>query len=229
MNDTAFLRTLQLADSFFPTGMVTLSHGLEAFVDEGLVSTSEDFSALLSDYLRHQLGPTDAVALANAHEAAERSDIVTVVEVDHALISMKLAKEAREGSVKTGRRLLATARRLSSSKVVDQLADAADAGETPGNYAIAWGAVAAALGIPRREAMLAELHAFSVALLAAAIRMGRLTYLQAQDVLKDASEAIAEVVEESIERSLGEMRSFAPMIDLMAMHHQRAERRLFVS
>jgi urease accessory protein len=169
------------------------------------------------------------VALSNAHEAVERGDVVTVIAIDHALHTMKLAKEAREGSVKTGRRLLATARRLSSSEAVNRLADAAAAGDTPGNYAVAWGAVTAATGIPRREAMLAELHAFSLTLLSAAVRMGRLTYLQAQDVLKGASETIAEVVEENIGRSIGEIRSFAPMIDLMAMHHQRAERRLFVS
>ena len=110
MNDTAFLRALQLSDSFFPTGMVTLSHGLETFVDEAIVATAEDFGNLLGDYLRHQLGPIDAVALAKGHEAAERGDVMVVIEVDHALYAMKLAKEAREGSVKTGRRLLAKSR-----------------------------------------------------------------------------------------------------------------------
>jgi urease accessory protein len=34
----ALLRALQLADSFFPSGLYTLSHGLESFVQLGWYS-----------------------------------------------------------------------------------------------------------------------------------------------------------------------------------------------
>ena len=79
-----FLNALQLSDSFFPTGLYTLSHGFEAFVQAGLAS-KEDLEALLRDYLENVLGPADGVALSHAHRAVEGRDLGRLLEVDRRL------------------------------------------------------------------------------------------------------------------------------------------------
>src|SRR5258706_604253 len=57
----ALLAILQLADSFFPTGMYTQSHGLESFIAAG-VTGAERLGPLLDSYLLHVAGPGDALA-----------------------------------------------------------------------------------------------------------------------------------------------------------------------
>src|SRR3954468_17804442 len=54
------LATLQLADSFFPTGMFTQSHGLESFVAAGVTSAAQ-LEPLLHSYLLHIAASGDAL------------------------------------------------------------------------------------------------------------------------------------------------------------------------
>ena len=78
------LGSLQLLDSFFPSGLYTLSYGLEAFVAAGAV-TDGTLTALLADYLRYGVGPADGVALACAHRAHGSGDLDLAAEADRRL------------------------------------------------------------------------------------------------------------------------------------------------
>src|SRR5882672_7928061 len=51
MDDASLIAAFQLADSFFPSGMVTLSHGLETFLSIQ-PSAHVNIAHLLDDYLR---------------------------------------------------------------------------------------------------------------------------------------------------------------------------------
>ncbi len=104
----AFLSSLQLADSFFPGGLYTLSHGLEMFVQDGRVER-ETLEPLLCDYLRYSLGPADGVALACAHRAFETGDLALAEQADRRLTAVKLPREARAASM-----------RVRTSGIVDQ-------------------------------------------------------------------------------------------------------------
>src|SRR6266545_3009585 len=53
--------TLQLSDSFFPTGMFTQSHGLESFVAAGTAGEAR-IEPLLHGYLLHIAALGDALA-----------------------------------------------------------------------------------------------------------------------------------------------------------------------
>jgi urease accessory protein len=224
----AFLRAVQLGDSFFPSGLYTLSHGLESFVQAGLVAPG-DVEPLLLDYLEQVVGPGDAVALAHAHGATERGDLARLAEVDYRLFAMKLVREAREASCRVGKRLLGTVVGLSADLRIAEYRSWVDCGRCPGTAAVALGAAAASLGIGKREAMLLELYTFATSFLGAALRLIRFDHLEAQRILARAAATMLRLVEENAERNLGEMRAFAPWIDLMGMAHERAEVRLFVS
>jgi urease accessory protein len=77
-----FLTALQLADSFFPTGMFAHSHGLESMVARGLVRSRVDVGAFLSTVLQCSLIPADGVALYNAHDATSRRQLAAVAAID---------------------------------------------------------------------------------------------------------------------------------------------------
>ena len=227
-SDVEFLSALQLADTFFPTGLYTLSHGFEAFVQAGLVSKAE-VEPLLRDYLESVLGPADGVALCHAHRATEARDLERLLATDRRLFAMKLVREARESSRRVGRRILATGVKLRPDSLLKDYRAVVDAGTCPGTSAVALGAVAATLGIPRREAMLIELYTFATSVLGAAMRLIRLDHEEAQLTLARLKPLMVRVVQENMDKGLQEMRAFAPLIDIMGMAHERASIRLFIS
>jgi len=226
--DLALLNALQLSDTFFPTGRYTLSHGLEAFVQAGLVSKT-GVEALVRDYLENVLGPADGVALSHAHRATEGRDLGRLIEIDRRLFAMKLIREARESSRRVGKRMLTTALKLSPDSLLKDYWGAVHAGACPGNSAAALGAVAATLGIARRQAMLIELYTFATSILGAAMRLVRLDHEEAQLILAQLQPLMIRVVQENIDKGLQEMRAFAPLIDIMGAVHERARVRLFIS
>ncbi|GLB63374.1 urease accessory protein UreF [Dietzia sp. NCCP-2495] len=62
------LLALQFTDSSFPSGMYTLSHGLEGLAQEGRVD-ADSLADMVHGILRHSTGPADATALALAWSA----------------------------------------------------------------------------------------------------------------------------------------------------------------
>ncbi len=223
-----FLNALQLSDTFFPTGLYTLSHGLEAFIQAGLVSKAE-VEALLRDYLENVLGPADSVALSHAHRAADERDLGRLMEIDRRLFAMKLVREARESSRRVGKQILTMAVKLNPDSLLKDYWVAVNAGTCPGNSGVALGAAAAALGIPRTEAMLIELYTFATSVLGAAMRLIRLNHEEAHLILARLKPLMVRVVQENLDKGLQEMRAFAPLIDIMGMAHERARIRLFIS
>src|SRR5262249_23933878 len=115
MRGESLLAVLQLSDSSFPSGRYTLSHRLEPFAQRGALQTPRAAHirvALLGDYVRFSVGASDAVALACAHRAVDPGgsvDVELAGLADRRLCAVKLTRETREASTRTGRALLAAA------------------------------------------------------------------------------------------------------------------------
>lgn len=224
----AFLGSLQLADSFFPSGLYTLSHGLEAFAQEGLLPPA-GLQGLLSDYLRHAVGPADGAALACAHRAAEADDLELAAEADLRLTAVKLPREGRESSERTGRQLLKMATALFGGGVLSSYSDRVRSELLPANHAIVLGLALETLGVGRERALAGELYAFASGAVGSAVRLAAIDHRFAQAVLHALKPVIAEVVQAQRESRVADIASSAPLIDIMAMRHERAELRLFMS
>lgn len=223
-----FLGSLQLADSLFPSGLYTLSHGLEAFAQNGYLS-ADTLEPLLADYLRHGTGPTDGVATACAHRGAELGDLDLAERADLRLTAVKLAREGREASVRTGRQLLTLAGRLFGDDVLGSYAARVRRGAAPGNHAIALGLTMSALAIPRDRAVAGELYAFAASCAGAAIRLAAIDHRVAQLVLHRLKPVIAEVAHAASDQTVEDIAGCVPLVDIMAMRHERAEVRLFMT
>src|SRR6266508_4222702 len=91
------LAALQLADSFFPSGMYTQSHGLESFVAAGATGAAR-LEPLLHSYILHAAAPGDALAARWAARAAAARDLDLVAAVDARLEATKLSAEGRVAS-----------------------------------------------------------------------------------------------------------------------------------
>jgi urease accessory protein len=228
MDDASFIAALQLADSFFPSGMVTLSHGLEAFISVREQSP-QDILPLLEDYLHNKIAPCDLVAYAHAYLAAQQSDHERLVCVDQFLTASLLPHELRQGSVRSGRALLDTLAPLIEHALFQQFAQAVKNGRADGNAAVNFGLVSALWDIPLRVGSLMQLYTFAVSFLGAAMRLGCLGHREAQRILLVLRPQLPALVDEACQRDLNEIGSFVPLADIRAMQHAYLPVRLFSS
>jgi urease accessory protein len=229
MNDEGTLSALRLADSFLPVGTYTVSYGLEQFAQDDRIDGAEDLRNLLATYLRRQVGPAELIALRAAHTAAQDGDLAGIKRADRRLSAVTLAAEFRESAQQSGDRLLSLQRDLGETALLERYADRVDAGDAPGNFAVVLGIVAAFEGIDERTACLVCCHGFVTGLLGAAQRLLSLGHTDAQRVLDDLQSVIDTVVDGSADRGIEEMDPFAPLVEILAAEHERADRRLFAS
>lgn len=223
------LGLLRLTDSGLPVGGYTLSHGLESYAAAGLIATATDLEALLTSYLADALEPTDAVACAAAWTASDAGDLVTVAAIDDHLHALKVAREAREGATRSGRRLLALALAWDAPPTLMGYRDWVREARAPGCYAAVFGLAAAALGAPRPATVLGYLHAALLGLLAATQRLTPLDHEQAQAIVHRLGPVVTATAEAALAGDWRQMASGAPEIEIMAMRHERAFVRLFAS
>jgi urease accessory protein len=234
MHGETLLAMLQLSDSGFPSGRYTLSHGLETFAHEGMLETPcspDALASLLSDCIRFGVGPSDGLALACAHRTVAPDgdvDVEMAVRTDRRLSAVKLAREAREASTRTGRALLAAAPAVAGVRM-SGYADLIDLGYVPGNHAVVLGLLAALLDVPEFDAVAGELSAYSTGWVAAAVRLGLADHLTAQHVLRHVRPALIEATERAVASDVADISTCTPLPDVMSMRHEQAELRLFSS
>jgi urease accessory protein len=223
------LEAFRLADSFLPVGTNSISYGLEQFVAADRVRDADDVQALLATHLRQLVGPAELVALRAAHAAASAGDVDGVCAADQRLEAVTLPAEFRASAAHAGNRLLDVQRRVRSDDAVAAYAARVDASDSPGYHAVVLGATTARAGVGEREACLVCCHGYATALLGAAQRLLSLGHTDAQRVLTRIQPVMRAAIADSADRSLSQMTSFAPLVDVLAADHERADRRLFVS
>lgn len=225
---SGFLGSLQLADSFFPSGLFTLSHGLESYA-RAMPLNADSLLAVTAGLLQHSVGPADAVALAIAHRAARAADLGRIEEADVRLTATKVAREPRQASIRLGRQLLALGGDVFDNAIAIAYLARVREKSLPGNQAIALGLMKAGLGIPAREAVAGELYSFAASCAGAALRMSLIDHRQAQRVVFQLQSTIDAVTDDALRREAPEIGGSAPFAEIMAMQHETADIRLFVT
>jgi urease accessory protein len=227
---TADLSMMQLSDSFFPTGMYSMSNGLEAIFYSGKkIKAAEELRELVKTYLEYQIGPADCTALGNAYEHAARSNLAKLLEVDRAIFSMKLVQEIRDASIRSGTQLVRCIRSFSNNKILGQYEDAIRGGQALGPYPVALAVAANAFLIPKEKAALVMLYSFSVSIVGAALRLGMLQHFDGQKVIDELKPTIVKVIKANINRPIEGIWQFAPSIDIIQISHERMSSKMFIT
>jgi urease accessory protein len=224
----SFLSSLQLADSFFPSGLFTLSHGIESFAQAGLLN-AHTLAGIISDLICASVGPSDAAGVAIAMRAAQEGNLTEVARVDQRLTAIKIAREPRETSTRLGRQLLGLSRDVFESELSGDFLEMVDERVAPGNQAVALALLKVKLGIPVPEAVAGELYSFAASSVGAAVRMSEIDHRNAQRILLLLQPVIERATEDALSRELYELGGSAPFAELMSMRHEEAELRLFSS
>ena len=213
----------QLADSAFPAGAFAHSGGLEAAWQAGEITSAQDLFDWISAALL-QSGHALLPAVGAAWDG-ER----TLREVDAFCDAFLLNHVANKASRAQGQALLMACGKVFDVDAVRAVADAARRDRLAGHYAPALGAVARALGIPKRRAC--ELFLFMTVrgAVSSAVRLGIVGPLQGQGLQHRLTAVAARVADECADLPLEQSAQTAPLADLLQGMQDRLYSRLFVS
>jgi urease accessory protein len=224
------ISALQLSDSFFPTGMYATSNGLEALFYTKKIKHANELRDIIKVYVEHQIGPTDCAALGNSYEYAKRSDLQGLLQVDQITFSMKLIREIRETSTRSGTQLLkCLSYFITDNKLLNGYQEAIKNRQASGVYPVALAIASSTLNIPKYKAGLIMIYAFSVSMVGAALRLGMLQHFDGQRIIHELKPNIIETVNNNIYRPLTSMWQFAPGIDIVQIAHERMPSKMFIT
>lgn len=222
------LTSLQLADSFFPSGSYTLSHGIESYAQAGELDPTALYH-ITAGLLRHSAGESDAIGLLLALRAARQRDLDAIEQIDRRLTAVKVAREPRQASIRLGRQVLMLNRDVFDDTLSGDYLQRVRAMELPGNQAVALGLLKAHLDVPEEEAVAGELYAFAASCVGSALRMSEVDHREVQRLLHLLRPVVAEVTADVLDRTLADIGGSVPYAELMSMRHEEATARLFVS
>ena len=223
-------RIFQIVDSFFPSGSYAHSHGLESLVELGLIRDERDLIALLKNMLQTVFQQQELPACYFAHSLAGRCDRDGLFRLDAKVHALKLAQEARQASLQTGKaRWNVLVSLIPDHPFLLECSRAMKKEEWQGHHCVVFGVQNACMGIlPEDGASALAYHALS-AMVSAGMRLLRFGQDSAQHIIYDIAKDIPGIVQLAHKISLEELGVSCPTLDIASMIHRRASRRLFLS
>ena len=223
------LYMLQVSNSSFPTGAFNHSYGFETWIDSEQIHDAPTFEIACRDWLLYGVAGADGAAVAHAHRAMRAGDIDALVALDDQVGALKLSREAREASDKTGHALLSALRDVFAPARLKEFENAIKAGRCAGHQAVIFGAAAGEFGLPEKDTVLAFLQAAVSNLAGVASRIIPLGQVDTQRIILHAWPLLLLATRQARETEINEMGTSMTSLDIASMQHERLHTRLCMS
>ncbi|HYL66947.1 MAG TPA: urease accessory UreF family protein [Nitrosopumilaceae archaeon] len=224
---------MQLADSFFPSGMFGLSNGLESLAKHDRIKNEQDVLNFIEQQIKFQLVPCDCMVFLIAMEAAKNENIEELVEADNRFYSIRLIREVRNTSVRTGSQILNCIIQMTFDKKKSNTAKNFQkkiaSNETVGTYPVCLGIAANLLNIPAKSGVRMMLYSFSQSVIAAAIRLGIIEHISGQIILTTLADKINSISTNIKKESLNSLWQLTPVTDIFQMIHEHDDSKMFIT
>jgi urease accessory protein len=219
------LSALQHADSFFPSGGVAFSTGLETLHAAREVASVEQLSVFVEGQLKHRWATCDACALMAAFRANGSLD--RIAGVDAIVEAMSLATELREGSKRAGASLLAVHARLGTTGAAEYRVLVSER-KAFGHLPVAQGLLWSTVGMTEDACRAVSAHTLCTGLIGAALRLGMIGHLDAQKVLLRVRPLLGDLLRVPV-TEIDEICAYMPATEIAAMRHEVQDSRLFAN
>lgn len=228
-HDLETYRLFQLTDSLFPTGAFACSYGLETYAHEGLVQDTATLSSFVTTSVRIALGRGDGLFASLSYAASKNQAWDDIITLDGMIHTMKLSKEARETSLKIGRRLASTIAAVFPSHETRELASMVKARSIRGHHAVMFGALSAHLDISQKQCVQVFLYTWLSSVVSAAIRLRIIGPIEGQQQIAAQLPLLAEATDSILSRRTEDLAPSSPGLDIRLMRHERSYSRLFIT
>lgn len=226
MNDVAAaMALLQFGDSFFPSGSVSFSWGLEGLTENGIVTSAESVHAFVIGQLHARWAQFDRAVVVAAHRAM--MDLEAVAAIDDQVEIQTPSAELRSSSRRMGEAMLSVFARLGIGDIAayrELIKRDLAHGHVAPMQGLLWGRA----GLSERDAIALSAHTFCIGLLGAGIRLGCLTHIDAQRAMIDARREAARLAELPVP-SIDELSSYAIEAEIAVMRHVNYTLRVFAN
>ena len=223
------LAMMQISDSFFPSGLYANSNGLESIFQNNKKITHLEVGRIIETQLKQQIGPTDLIVMENALKFASTKEFKKILELDMKFNSIKNIKEIREASKRSGIQLVRCLREFIKDEIIEEYLKFHHAGMISGAYPVSFGLCANAMGISPQKAGLMFLYGFIVSVVGAASRLGITQHYQNQKIIHELKPLISQIVSECMDKSTKEIWQFMPHLEILQMHHERMDSKMFIT
>lgn len=224
----SYLSFLQHGDSFFPSGTLAFSCGLESLTAQRKVTKLEELEEFIRSQLWGRWIGLDRPCLVAAHDVSgSRKDISRLIEIDQIVNANTLPLELRIGSIRAGHALLGVHKRMGTPYASDYR-ELIENGKALGHLPVIQGICWAGSGLNLLDAQLVGVHTLIVGLSSAAIRLGIIGHIDAQNLIKSLQEDIVKILSvDSVEPE--DSWCFSPISDIAVMQHEFQDTRLFTN
>jgi urease accessory protein len=219
------LAILQFGDSFFPSGAVSFSWGLEGLSDSGAVDGADATRAFVIGQLRARWAEFDRAVVVAAHRA--RTSLDEVAAIDDQVEIQTPCAEFRSGSRRMGEALLSVFARLDIGEAAAYRARV-KAGEAFAHIAAMQGYLWGHAGLCEAHAVALSAHSFATGLLGAGVRLGCLSHIEAQRILIEAREEAARLAARPVP-AIGALSTYAVEAEIAVMRHANNNLRVFAN
>ena len=221
---------MQLSDSFFPSGMFSMSSGLEPLVLDKKITDWTHVLNFITEQIEFQIYPCDCTVLSIAFSGAKNNDIKTIIDIDKKYHSIKLSKEARLSSARSGKQVLnCVIHMIEKNDFLNEFDKTIKSNETPGTYPVILAISAFFLQIPLDSISRMMLYSFCSSIVSAAIRLGIIQHLDAQKILTLLSEPINNIISRNNTNDFHDIWQFTPLTEIYQMNHGKNETRMFIT
>lgn len=210
--DADILTLTQWLSPAYPVGGFAYSHGLEATIDEGAVTSSQDTKAWISDVLEHGSGWNDAVFVVAAYNAQDRDELTNVDVI--------------------ARAFCASSERLMETKLLGQAfgtvtGDVWELDLSQFSYPVSIGQAASLQNLPILLTTKMFLQAFASNLVACATRLVPLGQTEAQRLIRTLTPLCERIALSAQQADLDQLSSTAFLSDIASMKHETQYSRIF--
>jgi urease accessory protein len=221
-------RILQFGDSMFPIGGFSFSCGLESAIQKGVVSDADSLNAFTRTAVE-QAARGDGIALIAAHRAAAAGDVDALIRIDELVYARKLSDEIRTMAVRMGKKFAEMGVHVIGAPLICTWRECIETSVTPGCYPVALAVNFAAQGLPAYGAFVVHQNGLAATILAAALRLMKISHVETQKILCDLNEHAEAAYESAAAARLSDMSGYAPLSEILAAVHTKAHVRLFMN
>jgi urease accessory protein len=168
--------------------------------------------------------------IGNVYDCVQKEDYSLLLELDATYYCMRLIEETRYASTRSGIQILrCSSSFLDDNKFVNFFLKNIKEGNAKGVYPVSFALSCIAMNIKKERTALMLVYGFVISVVGAALRLGILQHYEGQQLIHKIKPLILSTVLKNINRPYSSMWQFIPQLDIIQMHHEQMDSKMFIT